>query len=565
MSNTTDVAEVYTLGHQAAVATAGTGNDWGYYLSPAEVTFSAEHVTVPAGGSATVDVTVTSPEEGYLFGGFVTATGTDGSSYTLPYGGASFDLQDVEVLTDLVNGDGTTAVELPALGVLESCARFLGVDCVDPDGTFDLAGADHVYTMDQGDVPLVLIHLEHQARALDMEVFAANEDGTKGDSLGLVREIDYLARHAGINGIEAYSWDGMVVNESGARERVADGDYILEVVLTKASAWNDDTAPATETWTSQAFGIAWSGTGLVDAPTVSRAQGIDRYSTAAELAVENFDTGVETVFVASGEMFPDALAGGAVAGAEGAPVLLVRSGAVPAPTRTALGILQPQQIVVLGGEQAVSEAVLDRLAAYAPVTRIAGANRYETSVALSSGYAAGVDLVFLASGVDFPDALSASAAAGMEGAPVLLTKPDSLPGAVRAELDRLDPAVVVVVGGKAAVSEAVKDAVETYTDDVVRIAGANRYETSAAIATEFFPTPADHAIVATGLNFADALAAGPVAAGYNSPVLLTKTDVVPSAILGAITELRVQEITIAGGLGAVAMEVQETLEALVYP
>ncbi|GGK55947.1 hypothetical protein GCM10011509_00380 [Ornithinimicrobium pekingense] len=564
LHNTTGATEVYTMSYESAVATSGTANDWGYYLDGATATFSAPTVTVPAGGHATVDVTIASPEFDYLFGGYVYATGSDASVYSVPVGGASFDLQDVEVLADMINADGTTALELPVLGKLAECGRFLGHECVDPEGTWNIAGEDTTYTMDQGDVPTVLVHFEHQARAMDWEVFSANPDGTKGESLGTVLEYDYLARSASRNGISAYTWDGMYVNETGARERVASGDYIIEIDVTKASAWNDDREPGVETWTSPAFGVEWAGTGLVDTPAVSRAQGPNRYSTAAELAVENYETGVETVYIASGVDFPDALSGSALAGVQDAPVLLAKDGSLPAPTRMALQTLAPERIVILGGPGAIGTTVEQRLGDYSPVVeRLAGTNRYGTSAAVAQEYGS-ADVVFLVSGQQYADAMSAAAPAGMEGAPVLLTKPDSVPNAVAAELDRLNPAHIVVVGGDGAVSSDVADAAAAY-GDVVRIAGTNRYETSAAVAAEFFASPADHAMLATGQNYADALAAGPVAALHNSPVLLTKSDALPAAVLEQIMDLRVQEITIAGGYNSVTLAVQEQLEALVYP
>ncbi|AXH96832.1 cell wall-binding repeat-containing protein [Ornithinimicrobium avium] len=567
LTNTTDLTEVYTMSFEPALGTAGTASDWDYYYADADVSFSADQVSVPAGGSATVDVTVVGPYDaeediGFLYGGYVLATGTDSSVYSVPVGGASFDLQQVEVLTGAVQGE-TGPVELPVLGKLASCTMFLGVDCVDPEGDWNLAGAGTTYTMDEGDVPTVLMHLEQQSRAMDWEVFKARADGGKGASLGLVSEVDYLERTPGLT---VRTWDGKVVDDNGARVRVPDGDYVIEITITRAQAWNDDRDAVTETWTSPAFGIAWAGTGLVDSPTVDRAMGPDRYATAAELAVENFDAGVETVYIGSGQAFPDALSGSALAGTEGSPVLLTRSGSLPAATRMALQTLAPERIVVLGGPTAISAGVEARLADYAgTVERLAGSDRYATSAAVSGEYPVGVSVAFLASGRAFPDALSASAAAGVEDSPVLLTRPGSIPAVVAAELARLDPDRIVVLGGRTAVSDAVLRQARAYATDVVRIGGDDRYETSANVAAEFFTTPVAHAVMASGSGFADALAAAPVAAQNTSPVLLTRPTRIPAATLATMIDLRVQALTIAGGYSAVSLAVQEELESVVYP
>ncbi len=566
LTNTTDTAEVYTMSFESAVATAGAADDWGYYGAPTDVTFSADRVTVPAGGSATVDVTVTGPVDaagGFLYGGYVRATGTDSSVYSVPVGGASFDLKQVEVLTGSVLDVSGAEVELPVLGKLASCARLLGIECVDPEGTWNLAGAGTSYSMENGDVPTVLVHFQHQSRAMDWEVFEANEDGTKGASLGLVREVDYMARNAGLS---AWVWDGKVVDDNGARVAVPSGDYIVEIAITRAQAWNDDSAAVVERWTSPAFSVAWPGD-VTGSPSVDRAQGQDRYATASELAVQNFDPGVDTVYIGSGRAFPDALSGGALAGLEGSPVLLTRPASVPAPTRMALQTLAPKNIVILGGPAAVSADVEALLADYASegVERIAGADRYGTSAAVAAEYDPGVAVAFVANGREFADALSASATAAGEAGPVLLTRPDRLSPSVMAELERLDPARIVVLGGTAAVSDAVLEDVKEYSDVVDRIGGQNRYETAGNLAEEFFSAPVAHAMVVSGASFPDALAAGPVAAANNGPVLLTRPATLPAPTLATILELRIQNLTIAGGYKAVSENVGDELEAVVYP
>jgi putative cell wall-binding protein len=188
---------------------------------------------------------------------------------------------------------------------------------------------------------------------------------------------------------------------------------------------------------------------------VSRVFGTDRYGTAATLA-RLFPTNLPVVYVASGEdpAFPDALTGSALAGANGAPVLLTRKESVPAATAAALAELNPQQVVVLGGSAAVSETVYAEVGAS---DRLYGKDRYGTAAAVSSSYATDVPVVYVASGLDYPDALAGSALAGSQDAPVLITRTGDLPDVIVAELERLSPERVVIVGGAAAVSQAVED------------------------------------------------------------------------------------------------------------
>src|SRR5690606_27856586 len=123
-------------------------------------------------------------------------------------------------------------------------------------------------------------------------------------------------------------------------------------------------------------------TALADhtAGTVERLAGATRFETAAEIATERFDRGVDTVYIATGLNWPDALSGGAAAAFEEAPILLVETAAIPAATAAALTALDPGRIVVLDGPDAVAAGVAEGLAGYTdgPVERLAGPTRYET-------------------------------------------------------------------------------------------------------------------------------------------------------------------------------------------
>ena len=188
---------------------------------------------------------------------------------------------------------------------------------------------------------------------------------------------------------------------------------------------------------------------------VTRIEGADRYATAAAVVRRFFDVDddVDLVYVATGEAFADALAAGAAAAADDAPVLLVRPDGVPDPTRDLLQALEPSQVRVVGSEQAVSAAVADELGSLTggTVTRIAGPDRYATAAALAEAAFDGADTVFVANGTRFPGALAAVPAAAAAGAPLLLLEPNAVPQATRAQLQRLQPRRIVVLGDTSAV------------------------------------------------------------------------------------------------------------------
>ncbi|WP_370328096.1 S8 family serine peptidase, partial [Euzebya sp.] len=166
--------------------------------------------------------------------------------------------------------------------------------------------------------------------------------------------------------------------------------------------------------------------------SVERLEGRDRFTTASAVAgwltsqPGYADSG--TVFIATGDGFADALAGGAAAAAVDAPILLVNAAGVPQATADQLSQLSPQRIVLLGGTAVISDAVAEELAAYGTVERLAGADRFATAVAGAEAFGASSgqvsdeapSTVFAATGAAFADALAAGPAAAAAGAPLLL-------------------------------------------------------------------------------------------------------------------------------------------------
>lgn len=199
------------------------------------------------------------------------------------------------------------------------------------------------------------------------------------------------------------------------------------------------------------------------------------------------------------------------------------------------------------------------------VERIWGEDRYGTAVAISSSWTPGVDVAYIASGLDYPDAMPAGALGGTHDAPVLLTRTTALPAVTKAELERLQPQRIVVMGGPEAISESVATALADYAqadtpDEVTRIAGADRYGT-AAEAGLTYPTGVQVAYVAKGTDFPDALAAASRGGQLDSPVLLTRTDHLPAATRAALTHLNPDQIVVLGGDEAVAESLLTELEA----
>ena len=187
---------------------------------------------------------------------------------------------------------------------------------------------------------------------------------------------------------------------------------------------------------------------------VTRLGGANRFATAALVSKWAFNEELPAAFLASGADFPDALAGGVAGARADGPVLLTRPDELSPEAAAHLADLRPERIVVLGGPTAVSEAVLTAAARIAPVTRLAGSDRFATSAAISEATFADASTVFVANGTTFPDALAGTPLAAASGAPILLVTQSAVSPSVCAELGRLSPDRVVALGGSAAVSDA---------------------------------------------------------------------------------------------------------------
>ena len=301
---------------------------------------------------------------------------------------------------------------------------------------------------------------------------------------------------------------------------------------------------------------------------IERLAGADRYATAALVSERTIVGPVSTVYVATGANYPDALTGGPAAARAGGPILLVTPSQVPAATRSEIQRLAPQRIVVLGGPNVVSESVRSQLAALAPggATRLAGADRYETAARIARAAFPSAPVAYIATGTDYPDALGGAAAAGVDGGPILLVRRDAVPAATRAELSRLRPARIVVLGGVNAISADVAAQLQPYAaTPIARRAGIDRYETAVQVSRATFAANVPRVFIATGANFPDGLAGGPAAAISGGPLLLVRPDSLPASVRDELARLNPARVTILGGTTAVNESVRAQITRLMNP
>lgn len=237
--NQSATAKTYDLSHAPALATGTNTFTVSFLSAPAAVGFSSAGVptaslTVPAGGAATVDVTITAPAslaDRSLYGGYAVLrnAAAAGEVHRIPYAGFKGDYQSIQALAPGPYG-------FPWLARLDGG----GLSRVPPaSATYSMVGALGI--------PYVIVHLDHQVRRLRAEVL----DTTTGKSWHRAFDYEYLGRNSASDGYFSLSWAG--VTTSGKRTyTVPDGQYVLKLTAVKALGIE----PAdVETWTSPAFTI----------------------------------------------------------------------------------------------------------------------------------------------------------------------------------------------------------------------------------------------------------------------------------------------------------------------
>ena len=314
------------------------------------------------------------------------------------------------------------------------------------------------------------------------------------------------------------------------------------------------TVKATDTVTSSITGT--SGTITVVARTSPiRAAGSDRIGTAVAVSQLNFPSGgAGAVVLARSDDFPDALVAAPLAATTRAPLLFVQGASLPTVTRVEISRVLGAHgtVYLIGSTSAIPTSVETTLQSLGYSTvRIGGSDRYATAVAVAN-VLGGRSTVFLATGINFPDALSAGPAAAHMSGVVLLTDGSSMPPITRSYLNA-HVGTVYAVGGPAATADG----------SASRIVGADRNSTAAAVASTFFPTPLTVGI-ASGATFADAMSGGAYLARLGGPVLLTYPTSLPASTSNYLSAVRsdLASSSLFGGSAAISTSVQTTIDQL---
>ncbi len=287
---------------------------------------------------------------------------------------------------------------------------------------------------------------------------------------------------------------------------------------------------------------------------IARLSGTDRKATAIEISRNSFPQAgtAGAVVLARADTFPDALAGGPLAGLLNAPLLLTQRESLDPAVRSEIQRVLPAggTVHLLGGPSALAPAVEQELLSLGfQVRRHQGADRFETAVAVAVALGSPPH-VMLTTGLDFADALAATPPAIEQGAAILLTAGEENRQATQDYLEAHPNGNRFAIGGPASRAR----------PDMVPIVGADAPDTARKVAERFFPEPAVVGF-ASRSNFPDALGGGSHIARRRGPMMLVLRDVVPQPVAEYLVARRasVAEGVLYGGGSTVSTTVSDEL------
>lgn len=277
----------------------------------------------------------------------------------------------------------------------------------------------------------------------------------------------------------------------------------------------------------------------LDALVANRVYGNTRFETSYKL----FDMGwssSDTVILANGMDYPDALTAAPLAGKYNAPILLSRNTTLASQPELKASLMNKgvKNVIIVGGETAISSGIQNEISSLGiNVRRIGGRDRYETSVLIAKEVGVNNGEISLAYGMSFADGLSISSVAAKKQSPILLTRTDYIPDVVKAFINENNINKTYIIGSTTVIT----DGVASQTKGPERLGGANRYETNSKIFQRFkSELNLDSVFIASGLSFPDALSSSALAAKNGNFVLLSNIRQVEGTVRNILTEIRPQ-------------------------
>jgi|GEM_PF-2668507 Putative cell wall-binding domain len=303
-----------------------------------------------------------------------------------------------------------------------------------------------------------------------------------------------------------------------------------------------------------AISTSFSFTKANAAALTDRYSGINRYETAAKVCEDGWKTNSDYAVIVNGENFPDSLSAAPLAKKYDAPILLTGADTLSPYTSSELNRLNVENVIIIGGRGVVHQTIEDALKARGiKVTRIGGADRYETALQVAAKLGKSTEIA-LVNGSNFHDGISIASIAAMKGMPIILTNKDSMPASVKKYLQSNKKAdQIYVVGG----TDRISDSDISGLTNVKRIGSGDDYEMNTSIIEAFENEMNTGTIyIASAKDFPDSLGASAIAPKTSSPVLFVDSPMSESTKEFLKNNI-VNNIKVLGGAGAVSYEAEQ--------
>lgn len=300
---------------------------------------------------------------------------------------------------------------------------------------------------------------------------------------------------------------------------------------------------------------------------IKRLAGSNRIDTSLEIAKASFTGKLSSIVLAAADNYPDALTGSVLAYKYNAPILLIGSSAKD--QEKVLSYMKENMdlagiVYILGGTGVISTDVEKKIidSGFKNIKRLGGTDRYETSLKIVEQLGTRIETpIVLVSGENYPDALAISSTAAIMQYPIFLVQKDGIGDAIKKKISEIMPSRVYIIGGEGVISKDVEERVARTTpltqENIVRLKGSDRYETSLAVA-KYFNLLGDKVCIATGSNFPDALSGSVYAGNNNEPIILVNSSLSKEQIEYLKTR-KMTRATIFGGEGVIGKEIEHEL------
>ena len=285
-----------------------------------------------------------------------------------------------------------------------------------------------------------------------------------------------------------------------------------------------------------------------------RLAGFDRYATAVAISKSGWSQS-ESVVIADGNTYHDALVGSSFAYLKNAPMLITPSDVLNSDTSAEISRLGAKTVYILGSYKSVSQAVEDTLKQKYTVIRIGGADVHETAVRVAEevGKLKQFDTVAIATYLNFPDALALAPFAAKNTMPILFSGVNALGVDAKNALQAMGVKNVIIAGGTGVIASGVETELASMGISVKRLAGYDRYDTCLEIIKHFAPQGGYiNVSIATGENYPDALTGAVLAAKNNTPLVLVERNSVKGTIADYLKGSAINKAYIFGGTAVVS-------------